>query len=232
MHRPEEKPLELKAEQISKRYFRKTGDANHFYAVKPLSMKLEPGTVTVLCGRSGSGKTTLLHMLSGLLRPTEGEVRLGETELYRLPDGELSRLRNRAIGVVPQARSVLDILTVEENILLPQMLYGTEKERGCAERWMDMLHILHLKDARAGELSGGELRRTAIARTLCMQPSILLADEPTGDLDDENTELVFRCLRKAAEEQAAVLIVSHEADALKIADRAYRMDAGEITTIL
>jgi putative ABC transport system ATP-binding protein len=232
MHRPGKKPLELKAEQISKRYFRKTGDANHFYAVKPLSLKLEPGTVTVLCGRSGSGKTTLLHMLSGLLRPTEGEVRLGETELYSLPDGELSRLRNRAIGVVPQARSVLDILTVEENILLPQTLYGTEKERGCAERWMDMLHILHLKDARAGELSGGELRRTAIARTLCMQPSILLADEPTGDLDDENTELVFRCLRKAAEEQAAVLIVSHEADALKIADRAYRMDAGEITTIL
>ena len=96
---------------------------------------------------------------------------------------------------------------------------------------MDTLHILNLRDARAGELSGGELRRTAIARTLCLNPPVILADEPTGDLDDENTELVFRCFRKAAEDGAAVLIVSHEADALKIADRAYRMDGGEMTMI-
>ena len=223
--------MELRAEQISKRYFRKTGAANWFYAVKPLDLALEPGTVTVLCGRSGSGKTTLLHMLAGLLRPTEGKVRLGETDLYSLPDRELSALRSRSIGVVPQSRSVLDILTVTENILLPQTLYKAETDRQSAERWMDTLHILNLRDARAGELSGGELRRTAIARTLCLNPPVILADEPTGDLDDENTELVFRCLRKAAEDGAAVLIVSHEADALKIADRAYRMDGGEMTMI-
>ena len=231
MQRNEEKPFELSAEQISKRYFRKTAAANTFYAVKPLSLTLEPGTVSVLCGRSGSGKTTLLHILAGLLRPTEGTVRLGGTELYSLPDGELSRLRNRAIGVVPQSRSVLDILTVKENILLPQTLYKTEREAQSAEQWMDTLHILHLRDVRAGELSGGELRRTAIARTLCMAPPVILADEPTGDLDDENTELVFRCFRKAAENGAAVLIVSHESDALKIADRAYRMDGGTMTII-
>ena len=219
----------LSAEQISKRYFRKSGEANHFYAVRPLSMTLSPGTVTVLCGRSGSGKTTLLHMLSGLLTPTEGKVLLGETDLYSLTDRELSKLRNASIGVVPQARSVLDTLTVKENILLPSSLYGTEDRAEEAARWMETLHIDGLADSRAAELSGGELRRTAIARTLCMHPPVILADEPTGDLDDENTQLVFTCFRKAAEEGAAVLIVSHESDALNIADEAFRMDGGQLT---
>ena len=221
----------LSAEQISKRYFRNSGEANHFYAVKPLSLTLNPGTVTVLCGRSGSGKTTLLHMLAGLLTPTEGKVLLGQTDLYSLPDRELSKLRNASIGVVPQARSVLDTLTVKENILLPSTLYGSEDRREEAERWMETLRIDGLADSRVAELSGGELRRTAIARTLCMHPPVILADEPTGDLDDENTQLVFACFRKAAEEGAAVLIVSHESDALNIADAAFRMDGGQLTTL-
>lgn len=231
MQRNEGKSFVVKAEQISKRYFRKTGAANCFFAVKPLSLTLEPGTVTVLCGRSGSGKTTLLHILAGLLRPTEGKVRLGETDIYSLPDKELSALRSCSVGIVPQSRSVLDILTVSENILLPQTLYKTKADRQSAEQWMDTLNILHLRDVRAGELSGGEVRRTAIARTLSMNPPIILADEPTGDLDDENTELVFRCFRQAAETHAAVLIVSHEADALKFADRAFRMDGGVMTEL-
>ena len=222
----------LRAEQVSKQYYRKTGGANYFYAVKPVTLTLEPGKVTVLCGRSGSGKTTLLHMLSGLLKPTEGKVWLGETDLYNLPDRELSKIRNSSIGIVPQSRSVLDILTVKENVLLPGRLYGTEELRKAAEQWMETLNISHLKDARAAELSGGELRRTAIARTLCRKPPVILADEPTGDLDDENTELVFRCFRKAAEDRAAVLIVSHETDALRIADCAFRMDGGKMTALI
>ena len=222
----------LKAEQISKRYFRKTGGANYFYAVKPVSMALEPGTITVLCGRSGSGKTTLLHMFAGLLSPTEGKIRLDDTELYSLPDRDLSKLRNRSIGVVPQSRSVLDTLTVMENILLPAAIYESSGPRDFAEEWIETLNIHHLKEVRAAELSGGELRRTAIARTLCMQPPVILADEPTGDLDDENTKLVFRCFRKAAEKNAAVLIVSHETDALKFADHAFRMDGGVVTELM
>ena len=222
----------LKAEQISKQYFRKTGGANYFYAVKPVSLMLEPGTITVLCGRSGSGKTTLLHMLAGLLKPTQGKIWLDDTELYSLSDRELSKLRNRFIGIVPQSRSVLDTLTVMENILLPATIYETAMQRDLAEEWIETLNIHHLKDVRAAELSGGELRRTAIARTLCMQPPVILADEPTGDLDDENTDLVFRCFRKAAEENAAVLIVSHETDALKFADHAFRMDGGVVTELM
>ena len=222
----------LKAEQICKQYFRKTGGANYFYAVKPVSITLEPGTITVLCGRSGSGKTTLLHMLAGLLKPTQGKIWLDDTELYSLSDRELSKLRNRFIGIVPQSRSVLDTLTVMENILLPATIYETAMQRDLAEEWIETLNIHHLKDVRAAELSGGELRRTAIARTLCMHPPVILADEPTGDLDDENTDLVFRCFRKAAEENAAVLIVSHETDALKFADHAFRMDGGVVTELM
>ena len=222
----------LKAEQICKQYFRKTGGANYFYAVKPVSITLEPGTITVLCGRSGSGKTTLLHMLAGLLKPTEGKIWLDDTELYSLSDRELSKLRNRFIGIVPQSRSVLDTLTVMENILLPATIYETAMQRDLVEEWIETLNIHHLKDVRAAELSGGELRRTAIARTLCMHPPVILADEPTGDLDDENTDLVFRCFRKAAEENAAVLIVSHETDALKFADHALRMDGGVVTALM
>ena len=222
----------LKAEQICKQYFRKTGGANYFYAVKPVSLMLEPGTITVLCGRSGSGKTTLLHMLAGLLKPTQGKIWLDDTELYSLSDRELSKLRNRFIGIVPQSRSVLDTLTVMENILLPATIYETAMQRDLAEEWIETLNIHHLKDVRAAELSGGELRRTAIARTLCMHPPVILADEPTGDLDDENTDLVFRCFRKAAEENAAVLIVSHETDALKFADHAFRMDGGVVTELM
>ncbi len=223
--------MELRAENISKRYFRKTGGANHFFAVKPLSITLEPGTVTVLCGRSGSGKTTLLHMLSGLLTPTEGRVLLGETDLYAGSDRALSRIRNEHIGVVPQARSVVDTLTVLENILLPGELYEKADRTESAMQWMEKLNIRHLSDARASELSGGELRRTAIARTLCLDPDVILADEPTGDLDDSNTRIVYNLFRQAAEQGKAVLLVSHEEEARNYADRIYRMEQGSLCAI-
>ena len=106
----------LKAEETSKRYFRKTGRANHFLTVQPTTLALEPGTVTALMGRSGSGKTTLLHMLAGLLRPTEGRVTLDGQSLYDMGDAALSRLRNTRIAVVPQGRSAIDTLSVLENV--------------------------------------------------------------------------------------------------------------------
>ena len=216
----------LKAEQVSKRYFRKTGEANHFFAVKGASLELKPGAVTVLMGRSGSGKTTLLHMLSGLLKPTEGKILLDGTDIYSLDDEVLSKLRNEEIGVVPQGKSALETLTVMENILLPVSLYGKASNVQAAEAWLEKLGIASLRDAMPGELSGGELRRMAIARALIGSPDALLADEPTGDLDDENTKLVLSVLREAADMGAAVLIVTHENEALSYADQAYRMQNG------
>mgnify|MGYP002624743060 CR=1 FL=1 len=223
--------MSLKAEQISKRYFRKSGEANHFFAVRNVSLELKPGCVTVLMGRSGSGKTTLLHMLSGLLTPTEGKVWLDETDLYQLSDDDLSRLRNEKIGVIPQGKSALDALTVWENILLPLNLRGSKKETDAADVWLERLGIAHLRNAMPAELSGGELRRMAIARALAGTPDILLADEPTGDLDDENTQLILKLLREEANRGAAVLIVTHESGALAYADNSYRMNEGILESI-
>ena len=220
--------MTVKAENIAKRYFRKTGGANYFYAVKPVSLEIKAGEAAVLTGRSGSGKTTLLHMLSGLLKPTEGKVRIDETDLYSLDDRALSRLRSERIGVVPQGRSAIDTLTVMENILLPAKLYGKSLPINTAFHWMERMGIAPLRDARPSELSGGELRRMAIVRALAQSPDFLFADEPTGDLDDENTNLVLSAFREYAHEQKkAVFVVTHENDALQYADRICKMDGGQ-----
>ena len=219
----------LKAENLSKRYMRKSGQANYFHAVKGVSLGLRRGELTVLMGRSGSGKTTLLHMLSGLLTPSEGVVQLGDADLYSMDDGALSRLRNEKIGVVPQGRSAIDSLTVLENVLLPAQLNGQKGNVENALRWLDALGISHLRDARPAELSGGELRRMAVTRALVGNAQVILADEPTGDLDDENTTLVLDLLRDVAKKAGrAVLLVSHDGEAARIADSLYRMDGGAI----
>ncbi len=220
----------LKAENISKRYFRKTCGANYFYAVNPVNLEIKSGEAAVLMGRSGSGKTTLLNMLSGLLSPTEGKVWMDGIDLYSLDDKALSRLRSEKIGVVPQGRSAIDTLTVLENILLPAGLYGKHLPVEAALQWMERLGIAQLREARPAELSGGELRRMAIARALAQCPDILFADEPTGDLDDESTRLVLSAFYAYAhEKKKAVFIVTHENDALQYTDWVYRMDSGNIT---
>lgn len=222
----------LIAENLSMRYMRRTGQANHFYAVRGASLSLVSGEVAVLMGRSGSGKTTLLHMLSGLLAPTEGRVLLDDTDLYALDDGRLSRLRNQKLAVVPQGRSAIDSLTVLENILLPGGLYGGPSRTDAAQRWMAALDIEALADARPAELSGGELRRMAIARALTQDAGVLLADEPTGDLDDENTARALALLKSAAKDGGkAVLLVSHDSEAAGYADCLYRMDGGTLSKV-
>ena len=218
----------LKAENVSRKYFRNRIGANCFEAVHPASLELESGTLTLLQGRSGSGKTTLLHMLAGLLNPTDGKVLLEQQDLYSLPDPELSRLRNEKISVIPQGRSAVDTLTVMENILLPARLYGKKQDGEAAEQWLDILGIADLRDVMPSELSGGELRRMAIVRSLHQNAEVILADEPTGDLDNENTEKVLELLRQAAGRGCAVLVVSHEECAAEYADRILRMDAGTL----
>ena len=220
--------MQLRAENISRRYFRKHGEANFFEAVRPVSLTLESGQLTVLNGKSGSGKTTLLNMLAGLLNPSEGKVFLNETDLYALEDRKLYRLRSEKIGVIPQGRSAVDTLTVYENILLPGILYGETPRTDEAEKWMEMLGISDLRNAMPAELSGGELRRMAIARTLTANPEVILADEPTGDLDSDNTAAVLTAFRQAAKAGKMVLVVSHETDAEAYADRIYHMENGTI----
>lgn len=220
--------MQLRAEGISRRYFRKHGEANYFEAVRSVSLTLESGTFTVLNGKSGSGKTTLLNMLAGLLIPSEGKVYLDKTDLYALEDKDLSGLRNKRISVIPQGRSSVDTLSVYENILLPGILYGGASQTEEAENWMEVLGISGLRNALPAELSGGELRRMAIARTLTASPEVILADEPTGDLDDDNTTVVLTAFQQAAKAGKTVLVVSHETDAEAYADRIYHMNNGTL----
>lgn len=154
---------------------------------------------------------------------------MGETDLYALADGPLSRFRNAHIGVIPQGQSGLHSLTVLENVLLPSQLFGGGARPEEALALLEAVGIAHLANEKPSELSGGEMRRMAIARALMMKPEALLADEPTGDLDDENTEAVLKLLKRTAEGGAAVLLVTHEAEAEKYADAVYRMDAGTLS---
>ena len=218
--------MELRTEGASRRFFRGTGSANYFYAVEKLDFRLPSASLTEITGRSGSGKSTLLNMLAGLLEPSEGKVLLDDTDLYALPDGPRSKLRGSSIGVIPQGQTGLHSLTVLENVKLPYRLYGESVSDVAAMALLEKVGIAALRDAYPSELSGGEMRRLAIARALIRRPPIVLADEPTGDLDDENTRAVLALLREAADAGAAVLLVTHEREAAAYADRIYRMDKG------
>ncbi len=219
----------IEATGLTKEFARARGGKRLFTAVHPLDISLEERQLTVVSGHSGSGKSTLANMLAGILTPTAGHVRLDGTDLYSLRDEELSRLRNERIGLVPQGHTALRALTVLDNVLLPSILYS--RDEAPAERARELLAAVgldDLADAAPTELSGGELRRMAIARALLMGPAIVIADEPTAGLDSANATAVLTLLRDAADRAAAVLVVSHEAEAQRFADRSYVMEDGHL----
>lgn len=219
----------IEATGLTKEFARARGGKRLFTAVHPLDIGLEERQLTVVSGHSGSGKSTLANMLAGILTPTAGHVRLDGTDLYSLRDEELSRLRNERIGLVPQGHTALRALTVLDNVLLPSILYT--KDEAPADRARELLASVglgDLADAAPTELSGGELRRMAIARALLMDPAIVIADEPTAGLDSVNATAALTLLRDAADRGAAVLVVSHESEAQRFADRSYVMEDGHL----
>ena len=226
----------LEACAIEKWYFRSKGGANRFYAVKGADLVLKPGTVTVLTGRSGSGKTTLLSIMSGLLKPDSGHVLLDTEDLYERNDEALSRIRNRHFGIIPQGADVFPMLTGMENILLAQGIFPPGKDAGEKQHLpeveeralmlMEKAGISSLASVRACEFSGGERRRICVVRALAGRPDFVFADEPTSDLDDENTQIVLNMLRHCADEGASVFIVTHDRESLQFADTTLRMDSG------
>ena len=219
----------IEATGLTKEFARARGGKRLFTAVHPLDIGLEERQLTLVSGHSGSGKSTLANMLAGILTPTAGHVRLDGTDLYSLRDDELSRLRNERIGLIPQGHTALRALTVLDNVLLPSILYA--KAEAPVDRARELLAAVgldDLADAAPTELSGGELRRMAIARALLMDPAIVLADEPTAGLDSANATAVLTLLRDAADRGTAVLVVSHEAEAQRFADRSYVMEDGHL----
>ncbi|MBF1697044.1 MAG: ATP-binding cassette domain-containing protein [Selenomonas sp.] len=222
--------MELRAESISQDFLRDSAREGYIVAVAETDLCLSSGTVTAVMGRSGSGKSTLLHILGGLLPPVTGKVFVGATDLYALSEDARAELRSSSLGIVPQQLMSLRALTVRENVLLSALLYGREQGVSAhADALMERLGIAHLAQVYPSELSGGELRRMMIARALAGTPQILLLDEPTGDLDAENTRRVLELVRETADAGTAVLLVTHERAAASYADVCYTMAEGRLT---
>ena len=218
----------VKAENIKKEFFRSAKETNIFTAVENTDIILEEGQIVIVRGRSGSGKSTLLNILAGILSPTNGKVLYDDTDIYSLSDQILSAFRNENIGYIPQGKSAISSLTVKENITLPGTLYKKNTEELC-DKYMELLDIKNISDSMPKELSGGELKRMAIARALIMSPKVLFADEPTGDLDDDNTRIVMELFKSLASEGMTIFMVTHENDIDSFADIIYRMNAGVLT---
>ena len=221
--------MTVTAKQITRQYFRPGKQRNVFTAVKETDFELPVGKLTEITGRSGSGKSTFLNMLAGLLVPTMGKIFYDDADIYAKSDEDLARFRNQNIGVIPQGQTGLASLTVLENVLLPAGMYESNVSDEEALSLLREVGIEDLKDAYPSELSGGELRRMSIARALIRKPQIIFADEPTGDLDDENTRIVLSLLRKIAGEGRSVLLVTHEKEAADYADRIYEMKDGMLS---
>ena len=222
--------MELRAENISQDFLRDSAREGYIVAVAETDLCLPAGTVTAVMGRSGSGKSTLLHILGGLLPPVTGKVFVGTTDLYALSEDARAELRSSSLGIVPQQLMSLRALTVRENVLLSALLYGRKQGVSAhADALMERLGIAHLAQVYPSELSGGELRRMMIARALAGTPQILLLDEPTGDLDAENTRRVLELVRETADAGTAVLLVTHERAAASYADVCYTMAEGRLT---
>ena len=218
--------MTIRAEGISVS-FRKKGRQS-FTAVQPTDITIEGGRLTVMTGRSGSGKTTLINVLSGLLPPGSGRVFYDEDDIYSLDDGRLSGFRSRHIGYIPQGQSAVSSLTVMQNLTLPIAAAGGKADDERAKQLLEAACLAGHENAYPDELSGGELRRLAVIRALINSREIIFADEPTNDLDDENTESILKLLKEQTKKGAAAVIVTHEQSALKYADVTYRMDGGRL----
>jgi ABC-type lipoprotein export system ATPase subunit len=192
-------------------------------------LEVEPGEVVAVLGRSGSGKSTLLHVLGGLDRVQAGSIEIAGVDVARASERDLSALRRRHVGFVFQFFHLLPELSGEANVLLAGRVRGAAPEapaRGGA--LIDRLGLRHVAASLPHQLSGGEQQRFAIARALVNDPSLLLADEPTGNLDAEAGAEVLRLLRAGADEGRAVVMVTHEAGATAMADRVLRLDGGKL----
>ncbi len=218
----------LEIKEVTKEYSR---GRRTFNAVNSISLTLEKGDYINIIGRSGSGKTTLLNLISGMVSLTSGDVLIDGISINSKTDEELSKLRNEKIGYIPQGMSTLPNLNVIDNIVLPFFLYKRDGDPyGRARKLLQLLNIRDLEYAYPNELSGGEQRRVLIARSLINQPSILMADEATADLDVMNTKEVMEMFRRINEDEGVTLIlVSHELDILNYGKKVYTMKDGVLS---
>jgi putative ABC transport system ATP-binding protein len=207
-------------------------EKNTIVPVSNLNLEIGDGEFIVITGRSGTGKTTLLNLASGMVRPTSGHVTIDNTDLGKMTDKELSSLRSRKMGFVFQFPSLLPPLTVEENVSLPSIFTNGKKPDGDrAKQLLDTLGIASKADVYPRQLSAGEQKRVVIARSLINSPLLVLADEPTSDLDTRTEKEVMGILRDINSKGITFLIVTHSLDLIAFASRAFEMGKGTLTQI-
>lgn len=220
----------LRTENIEKIYGK--GDLQ-VHALKPLNLEIEEGYFYAIIGKSGSGKSTLLHILGGLDKPTGGKLYLEGKSVFDLKDSELAVLRRRRIGFVFQAFNLLQEHTVMENILMPIHLDGKEPDMDHFNEVIKSLGIEGKLSYYPDELSGGERQRVAIARALISKPAIVLADEPTGNLDEKTGNEVLKLIKESARKfNQTIVLVTHDLEIAAAADRIITIANGRISSIV
>jgi putative ABC transport system ATP-binding protein len=207
----------VSAESLTRRY---GSGETAVHALRGVSVEVASGELTAVMGPSGSGKSTLMHILAGLDRPTSGEVRIAGTAIGALNDSQLTRLRRDHIGFIFQFFNLLPMLTAKENIVLPMSIAGDKPEAGWLEELTATVGLTDRLTHRPSELSGGQQQRVAIARALVSKPTVMFADEPTGNLDSRTSSEILELLRDSVDSYGqTTVMVTHDAHAAAIADR-------------
>ena len=214
----------------ARRVTRHYGDGESaVHALRGVSLEVPAGQFTAVMGPSGSGKSTLMHMLAGLDRPTNGRVKIGDVDITEMPDKQLTRLRRREIGFIFQQFNLLPMLTAEENILLPLSIAGRKADKAATQALIDRVGLAERLRHKPSQLSGGQQQRVAIARALITRPTVLFADEPTGNLDSTSGAEVLELLREAVElDRQTTVMVTHDPRAAASADRVLFLADGQI----
>jgi len=219
----------IKVENVKKIY--RMGD-NEVRALDGVSLVVEEGEFLIVMGPSGSGKTTLLHLMGCLDKPTEGEIYIASTPVSKLNDSQLAKIRNKMVGFVFQQFNLLPRLTALENVELP-MIYAGVPKSARRKKAKELLELVGLGDRlhhRPTQLSGGQMQRVAIARALANDPMVLLADEPTGNLDSKSGEEILKIFSELNEREQTIIIVTHDPEVAKHAGRIVRMRDGKIVS--
>lgn len=216
----------LKVENLQKTYGR---GENQIHAVDGISFSVEKGEFVAIVGSSGSGKSTLLHLLGGVDRPTGGKVYIDGKDIYSLSNDNLAIFRRRQVGLVYQFYNLIPILNVEENITLPCRLDGVKVEKEKLEELLDTLGLSDRVKHLPNELSGGQQQRVSIGRALINNPAIVLADEPTGNLDSKASEEILDLLKLSNKKyKQTVIMITHDLELAASADRIITIDDGKI----
>lgn len=198
-------------------------------ALDDVSFTVEKGEFVAIVGASGSGKSTLLHLIGGVDKPTKGQVFINDKDIYQMNDDALAIFRRRQIGLVYQFYNLIPILNVEENITLPLELDGRHVDENLLNDILKLLGLENRKKHLPNELSGGQQQRTSIGRALITKPSILLCDEPTGNLDSKASDEIMSILKKTNKDlKQTIIIITHNMEIAKLADRIIKIEDGKI----